>query len=78
MLVFKGQQLGTAAAEVSRYARLPVFVDDPSLARAQFIGTFRMGNTEAFAKTAAAAFNAQLTRRKDGFHLDRSQNSPSH
>jgi len=78
MLVFKGQQLGAAAAEVSRYARLPVFVDDPSLARAQFIGTFRMGNTEAFAKTAAAAFNAQLTRREDGFHLDRPENSPSH
>jgi transmembrane sensor len=78
LLVFQGQQLGAAAAEVSRYAPRPVFVDDPTLARAEFVGTFRIGNAEAFARTAAAAFNAKLVERADGFHLDRQENSPSH
>jgi transmembrane sensor len=78
LLIFEGQRLGTAAAEVSRYSRQAVFVDDPTLARAEFVGTFRMGNAEAFARAAAAAFNAQIIERDDGLHLDRQQNSPSH
>jgi transmembrane sensor len=78
LLVFKGQQLGSAAAEVSRYATRAVFIDDPVLARAEFIGTFHLGDAEVFARTAAAAFNAQIIERNDGFHLDRRQNSPSH
>ena len=77
-LVFNGESLGRAAEQVNRYSDVRVTIDDPTLARAEFIGVFRMGDGRAFAHAAAQAFNGQVIARDDGLHLQRRPNSPSH
>lgn len=78
LLVFDGQSLGRATEEVNRYSRVPVTIDDPTLARAEFVGVFRIGDGRAFAHAAAQAFNGQVQERDGRLHLTRQQNSPSH
>jgi transmembrane sensor len=78
LLVFDGQSLGRAAEEVNRYSRVPVTIDDPTLARAEFVGVFRIGDGRAFAHAAAQAFNGEVYERDGRLHLMRQQNSPSH
>ena len=77
-LIFNGDSLGRAAAEVNRYSNVRVTIDDPTLARAEFVGVFRMGDGRAFAHAAAQAFNGEVVSREDGLHLQRRGNSPSH
>ncbi len=77
-LVFNGESLGRAAEEVNRYSDVRVAIDDPTLARAEFVGVFRMGDGRAFAYAAAQAFNGEVVARDDGLHLQRRGNSPSH
>jgi transmembrane sensor len=78
VLVFNGQQLGAAAEEVNRYSNLRVVIEDPTLARAEFMGVFKLGDAQAFAGAAAEAFNGEVVRRGDELVLVRQQNSPSH
>lgn len=78
LLVFSGQSLGRAVAEVNRYSDISVVIDDPTLARAEFVGVFRIGDGRAFADAAARAFNGVVVERPDSLHLMRAQNSPSH
>jgi len=78
LLVFSGDSLGRAAREVNRYSSLPVIIDDPRLARAEFVGVFRIGDGRAFAHAAAQAFNGAVVEQADGLHLVRQQYSPSH
>jgi transmembrane sensor len=78
LLIFDGESLGRAAERVNRYSKLPVIIDDPTLARAEFIGVFRIGDARAFANGAAQAFNGEVLEGPDGLHLQRQQNSPSH
>jgi transmembrane sensor len=78
LLVFDGQQLGAAAEEVNRYSELRVVIDDPTLARAEFMGVFKLGDANAFAGAAAHAFNGEVIRRGDELVVVRQQNSPSH
>ncbi|MBB5708050.1 FecR domain-containing protein [Sphingopyxis panaciterrulae] len=78
LLVFNGQRLGDAAAEVNRYSDLRVTIDDPTLARAEFMGVFKLGDARAFANAAASAFNGEVHRRGNELVLVRQQNSPSH
>lgn len=77
-LIFRGQMLATAAAEVNRHAAKPVVINDSSLGRAEFIGVFRVGDSRAFANAAAAAFNGEVSETPEAFVLARRQNSPSH
>lgn len=78
LIVFDGQTLGHAASEVNRYSDVPVTIDDPTLARAEFVGVFHLGDARSFAQAAARAFNGTVTQRADGLHLDRAHNSPSY
>lgn len=78
LLVFDGQQLGAAAAEVNRYSDLRVVIEDPTLARAEFMGIFKLGDSRAFANAAANAFNGEVIRRDGELVIVRQQNSPSH
>jgi len=78
LLVFNGQQLGAAAEEVNRYSDVRVVIDDPTLARAEFMGVFKLGDAHAFAGAAADAFNGEVIRRGNELVLMRQQNSPSH
>lgn len=78
LLVFNGQQLGAAAAEVNRYSDVQIVIEDPTLARAEFVGIFKLGDAQVFAEAAAEAFNGEVVRRGDKLVLVRQQNSPSH
>lgn len=78
LLVFDGQQLGAAAAEVNRYSDRRIVIEDPTLARAEFIGIFKLGDARAFADAAAEAFNGEVVERGNELVIARRQNSPSH
>lgn len=77
-LVFRGQSLQAAATQVNRYADKPVVINDPSLGRAEFMGVFNVGDSRAFARAAAAAFNGEVAETPSAYVLARRQNSPSH
>jgi transmembrane sensor len=78
LLVFQGQPLGKAAADVNRHSDLHVVIDDPTLARAEFMGVFKIGDSRGFATAAARAFNADVVQQGQELRLVRQQNSPSH
>src|SRR3546814_13789299 len=75
LLVFNGQRLGDAAAEVNRYSDLRVTIDDPTLARAEFMGVFKLGDARAFANAAASAFNGEVHLRGNELVMVRQQTS---
>ena len=71
LLMFDGETLGQAAAEVNRYTQTPVVIDDPRLADKHFVGVFQVGDVRAFARAAGAAFDAQVAQKDDGsLHLE--------
>lgn len=71
LLMFDGETLGQAAAEVNRYTQTPVVIDDARLADKAFVGVFQVGDVRAFARAAATAFDAQLAQKDDGsIHLE--------
>lgn len=76
LLVFDGETLATAAAEVNRYSPVPVIIDDPALAGEAFVGVFRIGNARAFASAAAAAFDARISEGPNGISVSRAKNPP--
>jgi transmembrane sensor len=78
MLVFNGQRLAVAVAEVNRYAAVPIEINDPTLGRAEFVGTFKVGDSQTFARAAATAFDGEVRRVGDRLILMRRQDSPSH
>jgi transmembrane sensor len=69
LLEFDGEHLAEAAAEVNRYSRTPVVIEGESLGRKTFVGVFRVGDARAFADAAAAAFDAHVEKKDDGFYL---------
>lgn len=69
LLIFDGQDLAEAAAEVSRYAAIPVVVDDERLGRQVFVGVFHIGSSKVFADSAAAAFDARVVEDGGAYHL---------
>jgi transmembrane sensor len=68
-LVFQGEALANAVAEVNRYSPLPVVIDDAALGRKSFVGVFRVGDTRAFAQAAATAFDAHVHEEDGALHL---------
>jgi transmembrane sensor len=69
LLMFDGDHLAQAIAEVNRYSKRPVILDSNRLAERGFIGVFSVGDTRAFADAAATAFDAHVIERDDGLHL---------
>jgi transmembrane sensor len=59
-LTFDGERLETAIAEMNRYSSVPIRIVDPDLASEHFVGVFRIGDTRAFARSAAATFDARV------------------
>lgn len=70
-IIFAGEPLSVAIAEINRYSRVPIYVDDAVLAGQPVVGIFRANDPEGFAAAAAATFNAEVIRADDGFHLHR-------
>jgi transmembrane sensor len=69
VLVFEGDDLSEAAAKVNRYASVPVVIDDEQLGRRAFVGVFHIGDSKAFADSAAAAFDARVQEEGGAYHL---------
>jgi transmembrane sensor len=69
LLIFDGERLSQAVAEVNRYSLTPVVIDSDWLAQRAFVGVFRVGDARAFASAAAAAFDAHVDEQDDGLHL---------
>ena len=67
LLSFDRETLATAVAEINRYNRRQVVVDDARLAAMPIVGRFRTTDIDDFARAAAAALNAQIV--VDGAHL---------
>lgn len=70
-LVFEGERLVNAVAEVNRYSNVAVVIEDPQLAEQSFVGAFKIGDARGFAYAAAAAFDARVTERGDVIYLSR-------
>jgi transmembrane sensor len=71
LLVFNGESLSEAALEVNKYASEPVVIDDDRLGERAFVGVFHVGNSRAFADSAAAAFDAKVTEEAGALHVSR-------
>lgn len=69
LLIFDGEHLSEAAAQVNRYAATPVVIDDEALGKRTFVGIFRVGASKAFADSAAAAFDAKVIVQGGAYHL---------
>ena len=74
LLMFDGEALSEAAAQVNRYSATPVVIDDPALGSERFVGVFRLGDSRAFARAVAATYNARLSEESGGLHLSRAEN----
>jgi len=70
-LVFDGERLDAAAAEMNRYSTVPIRIADPALAAEQFIGVFQVGDARAFARSAVTAFDASLREESGAIVLTR-------
>lgn len=68
-LVFDGERLDQAVAEVNRYAPTPVVIDAVQLREKSFVGVFRIGDARGFAHAAAAAFDVHVREENGALHL---------
>jgi transmembrane sensor len=64
-----GETLAAAAAEFNRYNRRALIIEDPALARRQFVGLFRIDDPKSFAAAVAAASGARLEESADAIRL---------
>lgn len=60
LLSFDRETLATAVAEINRYNRRQMVVDDARLAAMPIVGRFRTTDIDDFARAAAAALDAQI------------------
>jgi len=68
-LAFAGEPLGTAVAELNRYSRRHIVIDDPELASQPIVGMFRATDIDSFARTAAAITIARIVEDTDVLKL---------
>lgn len=70
-LIFNGDTLGNAAAELNRYNEIQVRIADPALAAERFVGRFRPNEPDAFARAAAGILDARVEQRDGEIVLSR-------
>lgn len=68
---YRSISLDALVAQANRYAKVPIVLDDPSLASLQASGRFKLTDTEKFAVRIAEPFGLRVSRRSDGIHLSR-------
>ncbi|GAY20119.1 FecR family protein [Sphingobium fuliginis] len=61
--------LGELIREANRYAKTPIILDDPKLARLTASGRFQLTETDRFASRIAELFQLRISRRAGGIHL---------
>lgn len=65
-LVFDGERLADAIAEVNRYSPVRLTIENPELADVRISGVFRAGGAETFVDALEASFPVQARVRDDG------------
>jgi len=71
MVEYRSVALGVLIAQANRYAKVPIVLDDPSLATLQAAGRFKLTDTDLFVSRLAEPFGLKVTKRADGIHLSR-------
>lgn len=64
MVNLQGESLVEAVAEINRYSKRQIVIDDESLRAKPVVGIFRIGDVEGFSQAAATALGAKA--RRDG------------
>lgn len=70
-VALNGEPLSHAVAEINRYNRRQLVVDDPALAREPLVGYFRATDPENFARAAASMLGARVRDEGGTIHLER-------
>lgn len=68
-LAFNGEPLSYAVAELNRYNRRKLVVEDPVLARIPIVGYFRTTEPDDFARAVAPLIGARVEMRSNDMHL---------
>ena len=63
LVVFAGQPLREALAEMNRYSHRPIVVDDPSLAERHIVGVFSTADTQTFVSAMTATLGVEAVGR---------------
>jgi transmembrane sensor len=69
LLVFEDEPLELAVDRMNRYAKRPLIIADPAVARLRISGVFRAGDTDALVEGLAAAFGVQARPEADAISL---------
>ncbi|MEZ6023338.1 MAG: FecR family protein [Hyphomonadaceae bacterium] len=64
-MIFDADPLADAVAEINRYHRRQIVLDDPSLGRIEISGVFQTGRPEAFADVLTSAFPIRIVDEND-------------
>lgn len=70
-LVLEQTLVADAVAEMNRYSRTPMVLNDDRAARARISGVFKTGDSETFAHTLARLYGLQVQRRGSKIVMDR-------
>lgn len=68
-LQFDAVTLGEAVAEMNRYRRLPIVVDDPAASRLRISGVFEAGEGTSFVEALPLTHPVSIDRRPDAIHV---------
>jgi transmembrane sensor len=69
LLVFEDEPLELAIDRMNRYAKRPLVIADPAVARLRISGVFRAGDTDALVEGLAAAFGVEARQEADAISL---------
>jgi transmembrane sensor len=69
LLVFEDEPMQLAIDRMNRYAKKPLVIADPAVARLRISGVFRAGDTDALLEGLAAAFGVEARPGTDAISL---------
>ena len=64
MLIFQDDSLAEAVAEINRYVRQPILLQDERLKRLRVSGAFRTGETDTFIEALELSFPVRVVERR--------------
>lgn len=68
-LIFEGDTLAAAVAEMNRYSGCPIVLADPSLANLPVSGVFQAGHSRSFIETVTGYYPIVVSQQADGCFL---------
>lgn len=68
-VLLDGMTLAEAVAEMNRYDRTPLVIDDPAIAGLRVSGIYHMGDSETFAKMVAQLYGIRIVRHAASLNL---------